>query len=233
MTESEDGSVEGSDLLFLHEILCTKKRKFVFGNETLEFEQEPVPGDTSTSVWPSSIRLAYFVYKSIEVIRKALRKTGRLRIVELGCGRFPLVSLASSLVGNDVIATDLSAVVTSMKLDIASHPITVQALDWKQIGSSIATEIDLIVGADLIFDESLHQHLVSTIKRILEASSKDSFMILCWQLRDRKVETCFFNLLESCGLSFMVVPQKAEELDAVELSKEHMKYTRIARIYLS
>ena len=106
-------ATEGSDILFLEELCFHGLRTFTFGLQSVCYDQQPKQGDTSTSIWPSTIRLAYLIFEERDTIVKSLKLDGlnHPRVLELGCGVFPLASIACALSGMEVIATDLSHVI--------------------------------------------------------------------------------------------------------------------------
>jgi predicted nicotinamide N-methyase len=109
-------------------------------------------------LWPSGFALASYI--------AGLELAGK-RVLELGCG-LALPSFAAALAGAEVVATDWAVeAVALVKLNASANGLQVKAaaLDW---GSNLASKLgvfDLVLAADVLYEERNARPLL----RVLEA----------------------------------------------------------------
>jgi len=97
-------------------------------------------------LWPSGIALARHL--------TALELRGK-RVLELGCG-LALPSLTAALVGADVLATDWAPeAIELVTANAALNEIVLSSavLDWRLESASNATTFDLVLAADVLYEE--------------------------------------------------------------------------------
>jgi len=94
------------------------------------------------------------------------------RAIELGCG-LGLVGLAAVEAGLDVTLTDVEP--RALELSAASarsNGLTLRTalLDWRDPGE--VERYDLVLGADLLYEEALHEPLLALLPRLVKPSGK-------------------------------------------------------------
>jgi predicted nicotinamide N-methyase len=97
-------------------------------------------------LWPSGVALARYV--------AGLDLTGQ-HVLELGCG-LALPSLAASLAGADVLATDWAPeAIDLVALNAALNGVALRTavLDWRSERAPDAGAFDLVVAADVLYEE--------------------------------------------------------------------------------
>jgi predicted nicotinamide N-methyase len=228
-------ALTGSDLIFLNELLKCGKRRVQLDEEVfVEVHQNPSFGDTSTIIWPSAVRLAALLRAQRSVIQSS--GTGIKSVIELGCGCYPLVSIALASAGPlRVIATDLPRVIQSAAFinTMGSYPgLESTCLDWEKPVPSALGGFDLIVAADVLYSEKLYLPFVRTLAELCSRSPPTCYALICWQLRNREAEERFLAILRGHLLAYVLVPRTVKDSILPDgPSEEHYKYTRIIRVF--
>lgn len=172
-------------------------------------------------LWDSGIILANYLVNHGDALLQAARAVPkkRLRVLELGCGAAAVPSMAAALTFQaDVVATDSLEVVRMAATNIkrnqpvlgerAIRSISVETLDWKASEEYSWPEFDVVLGADLLYDRSMHQPLCDAIWKNL---SKTGLLLLAFPVRDAVAEDNFFDLLSQRGFRARI------EIDAESL----------------
>jgi predicted nicotinamide N-methyase len=97
-------------------------------------------------LWPAGLALARHV-AGLNLREK--------RVLELGCG-LALPSLAAALAGGDVLATDWAPeAIELVALNAALNAVSLGSavLDWRSGGATDAASFDLVVAADVLYEE--------------------------------------------------------------------------------
>jgi predicted nicotinamide N-methyase len=116
-------------------------------------------------VWPSGVALAQYVAR--------LGVTGRT-VLELGCG-LGLPSLAASLAGAEVVATDWAADALELLQRNATRngaTITTIALDWREPRPLAGRRFDLVLAADILYEERNAAPLVALLPEVVAAGGE-------------------------------------------------------------
>lgn len=137
---------------------------FDYQGETVSIQIDEVySGDFGTTVWPSSLLLAEFIFKNSSFFHNKV-------VLELGCGS-GLAGIAAAKCGSKLFFTDLDYPVSvldnckynceingvndhSTVVSIASFYYHKIPLRWGHITKSIfdLPSIDVIIGSDLFYD---------------------------------------------------------------------------------
>jgi predicted nicotinamide N-methyase len=112
-------------------------------------------------LWPSARVLA---------ARLAGRGLDGVRVVELGCG-VGLPAIVAALGGADVLATDWypeALAFTRANAAAAGAPLATLAVDWREPPPAlVARAADLVIGADLLYEERNGAALAALLPRLL------------------------------------------------------------------
>ncbi|CAE8715881.1 unnamed protein product, partial [Polarella glacialis] len=126
-------------------------------------------------------------------------------VLELGCGAAALPSLAAAAsLGARVTATDFGEIVpllsdsvrrnsAALRLDPGAH-VDVASYAWSESQAPPGSPYDLVLAADLLYDESCQVALVSAILAALGSDS--GTLLMTYEERDARVEARFFGLLK-------------------------------------
>ena len=115
-------------------------------------------------LWPSGIALARHV--------ATLDLRGR-RVLELGCG-LGLPSLAASLAGGEVTATDWSEdAVRLLRRNAAANGLRLRAetLRWDAPAALPPASFELVLAADVVYEARNHNVLLDLLERVLARSA--------------------------------------------------------------
>lgn len=134
----------------------------------------------------------------MEVIEAKAAET--LRVLELGCGTAYLgISFARAFVA-DVVVTDQGYMEEIVAKNISSNPlresskISFRVLDWREPDSDILREhYDIVLAADVIYDEDFVLPLVRTLEICVRPSSTG---YMCLSHRAERLEQDFFSEIE-------------------------------------
>jgi predicted nicotinamide N-methyase len=136
-------------------------------------------------LWPSGLALARHVV--------ALPLAG-VNLLELGCG-LGLPSLAASLAGADVLATDWADGALELlrrNAERNSARLEIAHLDWRR--PSALRSFDLVVAADVLYEERNVEPLLAVLDRVV---AHDGAALLADP--GRRHAAAFFELVERAG----------------------------------
>lgn len=158
-------------------------------------------GTTGLCTWQASIALTNWLLQT-----ENLGVTDSKTILELGAGTGLCgLSLVKFCTPKKVILTDGSvAVVENLKTNIAlnfenTNNIENKFLPWENIDSFDLQCIDLILGADVVYDSSVFEDLTNTMLKIFECSSRKCEMILASTIRNENTYKDFKQILKTKG----------------------------------
>ncbi|KAJ8945894.1 hypothetical protein NQ318_002736, partial [Aromia moschata] len=197
-------------------------------SKTLRLHQK-LEGDVSCVVWDTSIVLAKYLEKMCE---KRHDRLENLNVLELGAG-VGCVGLTAVCLGANVLLTDLSEVLPSLKLNVHSNKSNwhngkgcadVAPLVWGQ-DLEIEPRPDLIVLADCVYYKKSVDLLIKTLRGAGV------------ELRDTdKQKECWEYFLESVRHDFNLYDVPLNEQDAeycsadivlMKLNKTIQTYTKL------
>jgi hypothetical protein len=139
--------------------------------------------ETAASIWHAGISLAAMLIESPELVQ------GR-SVLELGAGCGLVSIVAAALGARRVVITDLECARRNIEQNIEQNShlwssgktpcdIEFQPLDWLASQIDMHECIDIVVGADIGFDISLHD----PINRVLSAVNPSVGVLLCEEVR--------------------------------------------------
>uniref|UniRef100_A0A1B6KLR7 FAM86 N-terminal domain-containing protein n=1 Tax=Graphocephala atropunctata TaxID=36148 RepID=A0A1B6KLR7_9HEMI len=158
-------------------------------------------GTTGLQTWEGGLALAeWCLQHSSEIVGK--------RVVELGCG-LGLTGLAVSTTCRplsytltDCHPSVLSALSHNLQLNqslLAGIDVTTRLLDWEDSGAfGLPNSVDLVLAADVVYDERLFPALVNTLHHFL--CDKPARAVLACTERNRDTLTTFLQYLAAKGL---------------------------------
>ncbi|OQS04161.1 hypothetical protein THRCLA_03584 [Thraustotheca clavata] len=167
---------------------------------------------TGLTIWDGSIVLAKYLEQQDASSAHNVYGKG---ILELGAGT-GLVGLAAAFCGaSNVLLTDLDYTLTNLQHNIdlnrnqlrelyPTQTVSTIELDWFTSESIPNMEnIEIILGSDIVWVETLIPSLVATIKRLLQSTptKKNRLMLLSHQTRSTASDELFFNLLAQANLT--------------------------------
>ncbi|CAE8714626.1 unnamed protein product, partial [Polarella glacialis] len=156
-------------------------------------------------LWTSGIVLAQYLATSGFDCLGPSTPRAPLGVLELGCGAAALPSLAAAAsLGARVTATDFGEIVpllsdsvrrnsAALRLDPGAH-VDVASYAWSESQAPPGSPYDLVLAADLLYDESCQVALVSAILAALGSDS--GTLLMTYEERDARVEARFFGLLK-------------------------------------
>ena len=115
---------------------------------------------------------------------------GPLDVLEIGAGAGLLSVLASIHPSvNKVVATDLEHVVSLLERNIMRNldplypqsKVSVKCLDLKQ--AEDAPDVDLVLGADVIYDDALSAAVIGLLRQLATTSKSDTRVIFAFEKR--------------------------------------------------
>lgn len=180
-----------------------------------------VVDDYSGYSWPSSLGLSRFIFKNVDLFKGT-------RVLELGCGTgLPSLTLAklglcSLLVSTDVSLRCLESIGVSCTLsDIPrdARPIE-RLLDWTS-ARSIDTFLELhpqgfdwILGADVFYDPSLFEPLLSVLYSLFALDPSARFLTV---YHERSSKRSLTHLLMKWGMVGREISWDFEDADSLFL----------------
>jgi predicted nicotinamide N-methyase len=150
------------------------EERFTFGGTALVVERPGNPADMIdeerfardeympywAEIWPAGVELARHV--------AGLDLTG-LAVLELGCG-LGLPSMVAALRGARVTATDWSPeAIAALRANAARNGAAITAVvhDWRDIGALSGARFDVVLAADVLYEERNARPLLHTIAAAL------------------------------------------------------------------
>lgn len=213
-------------LLALHEPLALEATRVVrlelpppFGEVDITVQQEPGLAHGGI-LWASGLALGRHLVSHAERYRALAGPGQQLRLLELGCGLAALPSLiAAAVLGAAVVATDtlpvaeLAADLVTRNLallqerglgsspNLAQGFVDVVPFAWSEELHPPAGPWDLILGADLLYDEALQAGLAASIAKAVREGppGRCSQLLLAYEVRSPTVEARFFERLRMLG----------------------------------
>ncbi|XP_073470555.1 protein-lysine methyltransferase METTL21E-like isoform X1 [Aquarana catesbeiana] len=145
------------------------------------------------TVWPSALVLCYFLEKHAKQLGLEDK-----RIIEIGSGT-GLVSVVASLLGAQVIATDLEDLIGNLQYNVVrntklkcKHVPQVKELTW---GSNLeekfpksSSHFEYILAADVVYNHPYLNELLKTFDHLCQEKT-----IILWAMRFRKENTLIQN----------------------------------------
>ena len=177
---------------------------------------------TAFTVWDGSIVLA----KHLEHAYPG--GLGGKRVLELGAGT-GVVGLAASLLGADVLLTDLPVALDNLRAGVRLNaraakgaPVEAQALDWFEpekseaawpdAARSVARGADLVVGADIVWVPELIAPLVRTLRFVADRRARGAvplLVLIAHQTRSRSSDAALFRELKAARFAAAALPRSA------------------------
>ncbi|XP_068121357.1 protein-lysine methyltransferase METTL21E-like [Hyperolius riggenbachi] len=199
MTEGEDNDIKDEHLVpkilerrFVPPYLtCVAWEGFKYVDHEIKIvESTDLFGAT---VWPSALVLCYFLEKN----QKQFCIEDKC-IIEIGSGT-GLVSIVASLLGAQVIATDLEALIGNLQYNVlrntklrCKHTPQVKELTW---GSNLeetfprsSLHFDYILAADVVYNHPYLDELLETFDHLCQEKT-----IILWAMRFRTENTAIIN----------------------------------------
>ncbi|CAL1534354.1 unnamed protein product [Lymnaea stagnalis] len=167
-------------------------RKFIIADHEFIINQNWQGLGVAAVVWDSAVVLAEYLDKHRNLVEHK-------RVLELGAGS-GLTGLVAAALGAEVILTErasaldhLTAAIDANSLN-KSWKISARVLDWTEdVDPRGFDELDLILGADIIYIEETFQDLLRTLKS-LTPSNKILTLLSCKIRYDRDLR--FLKMLE-------------------------------------
>jgi predicted nicotinamide N-methyase len=128
-----------------------------------------------TELWPSAVGLCHYLLDNVDVIFNK-------RVLEIGCG-LGLPSLVAVKIGaQNVLATDLisdalSHVLLNSKLNQLSQNLDTKILDWRKSTIEVIMPFDIILAADIVYEERFVNDFINLIAAINDLGLKKSIII--------------------------------------------------------
>uniref|UniRef100_A0A7S2WE88 Methyltransferase domain-containing protein n=1 Tax=Rhizochromulina marina TaxID=1034831 RepID=A0A7S2WE88_9STRA len=177
-------------------------------------EQEAEDNPYGCKLWPGAVAAARFLSSSSGLDALGLTSLGRQpRVLELGCGN-GLCSLAAARAGMQVTATDIS----TQALELTAAAVQGQSLDslctvseFDIGGDEALPEADLVLCADLLYDETLAAY---TARRVWEAAMRGSSVLVGGDPR-RAARQVFLHELAQLGVDLVFESSSAVALPAI------------------
>jgi predicted nicotinamide N-methyase len=115
-------------------------------------------------IWPAAIGLAIFIIQNREHF------SGK-RILELGAGA-GLAGIAAKLAGGNVTQSDfIEAALPFIRVNCLRNRVPVGNFllaDWRNF-PDVAAKYDLVIGADILYEKTVHSDLVKVFHRVLKS----------------------------------------------------------------
>jgi len=173
-------------------------RHFLINGKTLTIQEHTSivsGGTTGLATWEGGLALSEWCLHNPSLLR------GR-HVLELGCG-LGLTGLCVSLCCHpqSYTLTDhhpavLRAVERNLLLNreiLSDIVVKTELLDWEDIYNTSLKDVDVVLAADVVFDERLFPALVATFHHLL--SKTTSFAVLACTERNPQTLTTFLTLL--------------------------------------
>ena len=153
-----------------------------------------------------------WVWEASNVVERALLREGTqwegLRVTELGAGTGRM-SLRLASLGAVVTATDRKAMLGLMQRNVALNQrrllspsssiealdVHVEELDWEEPPAQLPPA-DLVIGADVIYDDRFHAPLIRVLRRYAEQGVR---CVLGWEERKAEPEASFLRACAAAG----------------------------------
>eukprot|EP00118_Oscarella_pearsei_P001823 m.8603 g.8603 ORF g.8603 m.8603 type:complete len:235 (+) comp20726_c0_seq4:77-781(+) len=170
------------------------ERRFRFCGKEFVLKQRWQETGVAAVVWNASVMMSEWLESGVIDLK------GK-RVLELGSGT-GLAGMVASALGGHVTLTDRALALDLLQMNVdlnrdhLTDPITVSELDWtsdlSQFAGDHGDQWDVILGADLIYDESVFDSLIRTFARFTQKST--TIYLSCKIRYERDLR--FINLLE-------------------------------------
>jgi protein-lysine N-methyltransferase EEF2KMT len=169
-------------------------------------------GTTGRRTWEAALHLGQYLCVNQSII------SGK-RVLELGAGTGYLTVLCARHLGaTEVISTDGSSEVVCALADNLfvnslqeSGRVRATQLKWghtlvdnDDLNGSSGTAVDVVLGADITFDESIIMPLLGTIQEVFETAPRADCLIAATE-RNRKTFDFFLGACTKVGLDVKIV----------------------------
>ncbi|GMK59092.1 hypothetical protein CspeluHIS016_0701070 [Cutaneotrichosporon spelunceum] len=187
--------------------------------------------DLDKKVWDSGLALASWLFRWLRgghphtEARNVLGRLDGARSLELGSGT-GLVGIALSLLDPKakVIATDLDSAMEIMRENVALNNlgdrVEADVLDWDVPLPAWATNMPVVIAADVTYNTASFPALVETLERLLKAEADGGAprLVLAYKQRDPG-ERELWTMLRDRGIGTVMVDtvQGAEERGEIEV----------------
>ncbi|XP_072997290.1 uncharacterized protein [Typha latifolia] len=163
---------------------------------------------TGQLVWPGAVLLNNYLSQHAEILEGC-------SVIELGSG-VGITGILCSRFCQEVLLTDHNEeVLEIMKKNIELHSssvLTAEKLEWGncdhiiQILEKHPKGFDLILGADICFQQSSISHLFDTVKKLLQFNRSKCRFILAYVSRSKIMDTLVVNEAGQHGMQVNEVP---------------------------
>ncbi|NLW46331.1 MAG: methyltransferase domain-containing protein [Firmicutes bacterium] len=165
-------------------------------------------------LWPASLGLARYILNNGQLLR------GK-KVLELGAG-IGLAGIAARIAGANLLQTDYSeAALKFIRVNSLRNGLTEPQLllaDWRRFPN--AGLFDLILGADILYEKTLHPHLVQIITNSLKPNG---VVWLADPGRDYALEFVLFLLEKGWSVRQIRVPivyeAKTHQIDIYQIHR--------------
>ena len=140
-------------------------------------------------------------------------------MLELGSGT-GIVGIAAASMGAHVQLTDNAEAMPLLKLNVNSNEhllhagkgtMTCYALDWQHSSSFQAERhIDVVLGADLVYNAAAVPHAIGTINRVL-GSADQIELLICHKHRSNVVDACMLTAFADRGIALTQIARGGGE----------------------
>ncbi|XP_054285945.1 methyltransferase-like protein 22 [Macrosteles quadrilineatus] len=195
-------------------------------------------------VWRGALLLADYVLHHAQALQHST-------VLELGSG-VGLTSIVTSIVAKHIVCTDvdlegiLNLIASNVKLnsDLVKAPITVKALDffqteWDEEMKAIMNEVDLVLAADVIYDNDLTDAFVKTLTKILSTPPKKVVLValekrFVFTLEDLDVVApCYEHFLKVIKQEWMSPPMSNWSMEQLPLDfPQYFHYDRTKHLVI-
>ena len=184
--KSASSSDEVAEKLF--ELANASHVIFGVAKHDITIRQDPSVANTGGCVWDTAFVLARWMQPRLGDWRMS---GGRLKCLEIGAG-CGLLGIALGHLGCDVIVTEQSSAMSNLTHNVNANPckkggtVVAQQLTWGDANeiaaiSGSATNINLIVGTDVIYNVEHVEPLLQTLHAL---STPTTIVLLCYQQRE-------------------------------------------------
>uniref|UniRef100_A0A1B6GD54 Methyltransferase-like protein 22 n=1 Tax=Cuerna arida TaxID=1464854 RepID=A0A1B6GD54_9HEMI len=195
-------------------------------------------------VWRGALLLADYVLHNAQALSQST-------VLELGSG-VGLTSIVTSLVARRVICTDvdlggiLNLISANIELnaELVRAPVSVMALDffqedWSKELTAVVGQADLVLAADVIYDNDLTEAFVKTLTKILSTPPKKTVLValekrFVFTIEDLDVVApCYEHFLSSIKKEWVRPPMSQWTMEPLELDfPQYFQYDRTKHLVI-
>jgi predicted nicotinamide N-methyase len=127
-----------------------------------------------TELWPSAIALSSYLVEHVDLVKNK-------RILEIGCGLGLPSIVASTLMANEIVASDiipeaLEFSKRNAKLNSSSN-LSFTLLDWTQSLFRLAKDFDIILGSDIIYEKRFVNAVIAVLDSLSREGAKTTILL--------------------------------------------------------